>query len=267
MFHYKVLFFKKQDINECIVDTSAKCLTNNTICLNTHGSFECVCSHGLQNISNECVDIDECQLNLLNSCPKDSQCLNTFGSYKCECSSGLAWNSLTSKCDDVNECKDDESMKICGDHSTCLNTYGSYLCECESGWNITDLIYCSGYKKIFFINVKINFLKMNLKIQIKDVDECIDVATNKCHSKAKCFNLPGTYECKCIEGFEGDGFNCTDIDECQKNSASNGNSEDDEEEEERVCNEAYFKCVNTPGSFECVCKDGFVHGSSGDCIG
>jgi hypothetical protein len=42
----------------------------------------------------------------------------------------------------------------------------------------------------------------------------------------------------------------------------------EEEKDERACNDVYFKCVNTPGSFECMCKDGFVQGSSGgDCIG
>ena len=129
-------------------------MINNTICLNTNGSFECVCLHGLENITNKCLDIDEC-LTIENICPKDSQCLNTFGAFKCECSLGFEWNFLKSKCDDVNECN--ELTAICDDHSTCINTYGSYLCECEMGWNKTDLIYCSGKKQTKRKKNKLNF--------------------------------------------------------------------------------------------------------------
>jgi hypothetical protein len=58
------------------------CLSlNNTLCVNTHGSFECKCSHGLKNVSNACVDIDECSIGKnQNICTNGSQCKNTFGS-------------------------------------------------------------------------------------------------------------------------------------------------------------------------------------------
>ena len=32
---------------------------------------------------------------------------------------------------------------------------------------------------------------------------------------AACENMIGSYNCTCLEGFEGDGWNCTDIDECE----------------------------------------------------
>ena len=35
-----------------------------------------------------------------------------------------------------------------------------------------------------------------------------------CHVHAFCTNTIGGYNCTCSEGYEGDGFNCTDIDEC-----------------------------------------------------
>ena len=35
-----------------------------------------------------------------------------------------------------------------------------------------------------------------------------------CHVHAFCTNTIGGYNCTCNEGYEGDGFNCTDIDEC-----------------------------------------------------
>jgi hypothetical protein len=81
-----------------------------------------------------------------------------------------------------------------------------------------------------------------------------------------CVNLPGKYECKCAEGFEGDGFNCTDINECDLTRKANENDEENEESKS-ICNEVYFKCLNTLGGYECVCKEGFVQGGVADCIG
>ena len=31
---------------------------------------------------------------------------------------------------------------------------------------------------------------------------------NKCHTYATCYNLPGAYECRCQDGYVGDGYHC-----------------------------------------------------------
>ena len=42
-----------------------------------------------------------------------------------------------------------------------------------------------------------------------DIDECT-LLCGSCDENADCINLEGSYECKCKEGFQGDGyFNCT----------------------------------------------------------
>ena len=48
-----------------------------------------------------------------------------------------------------------------------------------------------------------------------DIDECFERSHN-CHSYAACHNQRGTFYCECNTGFEGDGENCEDIDECSK---------------------------------------------------
>ena len=43
-----------------------------------------------------------------------------------------------------------------------------------------------------------------------DVNEC-DEGTAKCHSNATCSNTVGSYDCTCVLGYSGDGFNCTSM--------------------------------------------------------
>jgi len=41
-----------------------------------------------------------------------------------------------------------------------------------------------------------------------DVDECA-VNNGDCSPYAYCTNTPGNYNCTCIAGYFGDGFNCS----------------------------------------------------------
>ena len=36
-----------------------------------------------------------------------------------------------------------------------------------------------------------------------------------CSSHGYCSDNDGSYECQCLDGFEGDGYECSNIDECQ----------------------------------------------------
>ncbi|XP_077444128.1 thrombomodulin-like [Stigmatopora argus] len=67
------------------------------------------------------------------------------------------------------------------------------------------------------------------------VDPC-DHCDHGCH--------PPTFTCQCHPGYRlgPDGKSCVDVDECEAGG---------------VCTEVGEECVNTPGRFECTCKDGF----------
>ncbi|XP_044748565.1 protein kinase C-binding protein NELL2-like isoform X2 [Coccinella septempunctata] len=67
-----------------------------------------------------------------------------------------------------------------------------------------------------------------------------------CHANATCLNLQTTYACQCIQGYQGDGRNCTDIDECQQEGGQEGHH----------CHQN-TRCVNTPGSYICECLPGY----------
>ena len=42
-----------------------------------------------------------------------------------------------------------------------------------------------------------------------DIDECENETLNACDAHANCSNNIGSYDCFCLSGFEGDGFNCS----------------------------------------------------------
>ena len=46
------------------------------------------------------------------------------------------------------------------------------------------------------------------KIIVLDIDECASDNTNECDQNALCSNIEGSYVCRCLKGFQGDGRNC-----------------------------------------------------------
>lgn len=69
-----------------------------------------------------------------------------------------------------------------------------------------------------------------------------------CDENATCDDSTGTVTCTCNQGWTGDGFSCSDINEC-----SNGTN---------ACS-PYAECTNDPGTYSCGCPLGF----SGDGFG
>ena len=71
------------DIDECLHDNGG-C---SHACVNSDGSYDCVCPSGYQVVraTRGCVDVNECEL--LNLCQHG--CVNTEGSYRCTCPSGF----------------------------------------------------------------------------------------------------------------------------------------------------------------------------------
>uniref|UniRef100_A0A3Q3K9E0 EGF-like domain-containing protein n=1 Tax=Monopterus albus TaxID=43700 RepID=A0A3Q3K9E0_MONAL len=244
------------DVNECLQPG----LCENGLCVNTRGSYSCVCrvgfildaSHGICIYVNECVQSPGvCSV---------GECVNTVGSYTCACPSG--YRRKPAQCVsslDVDECQ----LNPCS-NSRCENTPGSYRCVCRHGYRLTGNT-CT------------------------DVDECKDPL--RCPGQ-ECINSQGSYRCvSCQPGYELLNRLCTgnahltiynifkinificnfclfgfqllahlvlaykicisieikakclkwfiNIDECRQAPCSNG------------------RCENTPGSYRCVCHHGY----------
>jgi len=43
-----------------------------------------------------------------------------------------------------------------------------------------------------------------------DIDECV-VNNGNCFEFAICTNFPSSYNCTCMSGYFGDGFNCSGV--------------------------------------------------------
>nr|XP_033780189.1 CD97 antigen isoform X1 [Geotrypetes seraphini] len=237
-----------EDVNECRQSAQGNC-GQFAECKNTIGSYYCTCLKGYQSKSGEkwfqsktkntCEDVDEC--NILNACPDKSLCKNSVGSYQCECKNGYlstsgkkTFTNGTEHCMDVDECK---IPNACPGNSLCRNDEGSYYCECKDGFQSTSR----------------NNVFSNGTAQCQDVDECSQNGPAACGPNAMCLNAEGNFSCLCDKGFQTRSrignfqrtgeHQCEDIDECDQLGPP-------------VCG-TNASCINTPGSFNCICLNGF----------
>ncbi|XP_074618591.1 uncharacterized protein LOC141877470 isoform X4 [Acropora palmata] len=210
-----------EDINECIDEDYFNCTDPLQYCVNTPGSHKCECEKGLQLIDGKCQDIDECNFTKPLT-PCDQICENIPGSYKCSCQDGF--NLVNgSRCEDINECIDEDYFNCSDPLQHCVNTPGSYKCECEMGLQQIDG-------------------------KCQDIDEC-NSTNHLTRCDQICENILGSYKCSCQEGFNlVNGSRCEDNDECNSTKRLT------------PCDQI---CENIPGSYNCSCQKGFnlVNGS------
>ncbi|XP_037743871.1 adhesion G protein-coupled receptor E5 isoform X24 [Chelonia mydas] len=181
---------------------------------------------------------EDCNNHML--CPPNAMCVN---STHCTCLDGYHsgknrfFTDTTETCDDINECME-PSPADCGHNTNCNNTAGSYFCTCLNGYEPS-----SGKTK--FMNASEN--------TCQDIDECRGLSPADCGPHANCTNVPGSYSCSCIHGYEpssgnasfthASGDTCQDIDECRGPSPAD-------------CG-PHANCTNVPGSSSCSCTDGY----------
>ncbi|KAL3865813.1 hypothetical protein ACJMK2_043163, partial [Sinanodonta woodiana] len=241
------------DIDECRTMPGA---CANGRCLNTMGSYRCVCNTGYKTdtTGKSCIDVNECEPGL-SQCEK--LCHNTEGSYRCACERGYTLNMDGKTCRDLDECT---LMQHNCPHE-CVNTVGSFRCGCPRG-----------YKEI--------------RGQCSDIDECTE-QPQLCSPGGVCHNTLGSFNCVCKRGFKLDstGTKCIDLDECEngvcdKLACENGvgtfycGCPDGFTETHGQCveidicfgNPCLFGCIPSGQDFMCGCPPGYQMMGQGHCV-
>ncbi|XP_055993011.1 latent-transforming growth factor beta-binding protein 4 isoform X2 [Sorex fumeus] len=246
------------DVDEC--SSGASCGPHGH-CTNTEGSFRCTCAPGYRAPSGQpgpCADVNECLEG--DFCFPHGECLNTDGSFACTCAPGYRPGPRGASCLDVDECSEEDLCQS----GICTNTDGSFECVCPPGHRASpDQASC------------------------QDVDECREQGPALCGSQ-RCENSPGSYRCvrDCDPGYHaGPEGTCDDVDECQEYGASicgtqrcentpgsyrcvpacepgyqptpGGGCQDVDECRNRSFCGAHAVCQNLPGSFQCLCDQGY----------
>uniref|UniRef100_A0A7N5ZUD6 Fibrillin 2b n=1 Tax=Anabas testudineus TaxID=64144 RepID=A0A7N5ZUD6_ANATE len=287
------------DIDECTI-MNGGCETH---CTNSEGSYECSCSEGyaLMPDLRTCSDIDECE-ETPDICD-GGQCTNIPGEYRCLCYDGFMASMDMRTCIDVNEC--DLNQNICL-HGDCENTKGSFICHCQLGYFVKKgSTGCTGTHpqiskaKLSLRGQRFFYLQYDLFMS-PDIDEC-EIGAHNCDMHAACINIPGSFKCRCRDGWVGDGIKCVGeyifvffcdlktqyfcvILVCKRHLdfltvmilpsrflfsqsflLTLSIDQDECSLEEHNCN-PNADCVNTPGSYRCTCKEGF-NGDGFSCSG
>ncbi|KAF6016884.1 hypothetical protein EB796_024803 [Bugula neritina] len=261
----------KSDIDECsdaLANNISICPTNSN-CINTNGSYSCICETGYQmnTTDNTCDDVDECPA---QPCSADAECFNAAGSYSCQCNSGFTGDGFT--CSNINECL--ETPSRCVTLAKCVDLQPGFGCICRTGYSGDGRVNGTG---------------------CADDNECKETGQACPTPNSECVNTEGSYICQCQEYYTGDGYtSCVDTDECATGTANcteveNGDTQCVNEEplfscqtsclsgyirysvggivtcenideclsEPSVCPGNNVMCLDADGSFECICDENF----------
>ncbi|KAF2981348.1 hypothetical protein EK904_013603 [Melospiza melodia maxima] len=232
------------DVNECDLNSNI-CMFGE--CENTKGSFICHCQVGysVKKGTTGCTDVNECEITAHN-CDMHASCVNVPGSFKCSCREGWVGNGI--KCiaefhlllgnifPSPTHCNLKEDVLKWSHYR--LTLYHRILNMCIYG-DLNQVCSAAGY-----LGSQLAASVLIAVLLPADVDECSN-GTQRCSVHAQCVNSPGSYHCACAEGFTGDGFTCSDVDECA--------------EDVELCENG--QCLNAPGAFRCECEMGFTPAS------
>ncbi|XP_070605165.1 LOW QUALITY PROTEIN: thrombomodulin [Erythrolamprus reginae] len=171
----------------------------------------------------------------------------------CICFEGYVLGSNGKSCVDIDDCQ--ATPGLC--EQVCVNTEGSFHCDCWQGYVLTNDRCLREKWRCFDLMCEheCNFVGGEYQCTCfegyspdpKSPNKCLRVC-NQTECAAQC-DPHGMNDCFCLEhfilGVKADGQKvCTDINECESGYCGS------------------LKCINTPGSYKCICPDGRIQGDN-----
>ncbi|KAL5241702.1 hypothetical protein ACI65C_009112 [Semiaphis heraclei] len=191
----------------------------------------------------ECVDVNEC--NIPEVCHRDSLCTNYPGTYACACNEGFIGDGL--RCLPLHPRCRLEGQRYIGHGCPVQKTCTQDLCQCLSSY-VDVGEYCAPYDDITTIEPESSITESSIS--------CAEI--NTCHAHAQCnfISSQQRHKCQCNPGYEGDGYECSIIEQsCSKSN---------------IC-DMHASCQMIEGHSICVCNsgyegDGIICTPTGECV-
>nr|XP_039274602.1 fibrillin-2-like isoform X1 [Styela clava] len=216
-------------------------------CIETEGSFQCICPEHLTLDSTRtvCLDIR------VGTCFWDfeestNECSNpTFGAVMrksdCCCTVGQGWRHDSNACEGCPVEGTAEFDKLCplGKTGGTDGKLGPTVNECIRFPDLCNNGICENTVDSFICRCNIGFTLDETGRMCNDIDEC-DISIELC-GEGECVNTDGSFNCICKEGYtlSSTGDFCEDDNECIAGGKCTGGD-----------------CLNTDGSYECRCPQG-----------
>lgn len=221
----------------------------NEQCMLVNQEAKCICSTGYTTSVQGCVDIDEC---LTNPCQQGAICKNEPGTFSCQCPGGTTGDPYRSGCT-----KSNIPTPGCSDSNPCPP---GEQCILDDFTEASVCICVQGYVRDHDTG------------KCRDVDECTELREKPaCGINAICKNLPGSYDCQCAPGFNGNPFleclECNSPDcRCQPPyKLTDGNCVLASCESDGTCPNGAECITITGGVSYCACPKGFKTLPDGSC--
>lgn len=216
-------------------------------CYKWNNTFSCTCLPGYKLESNA-VRCSKAHSDPCVQANCSQECVVKGENYVCQCLNGYELGKDGKTCKEIDNCN---NKQLCPEeNSYCVNTADGFECRCKTGFR-------------------------KEKDTCEDDDECF---SGPCEHT--CNNNVGSYNCECLEGYRVSSenkhectlhcsqFECLAVD-CDINKPhqcscpagfileerpNGGVCVDIDECQESDCDQ---NCMNTPGSYNCSCTEGF----------